>query len=74
MRDDNRPQRNPGRNPFEGNDSPPLVDAVRKIIEIACLCGARETDEGQERPAKCWSGGKEDGMGLFDTGRIRSGG
>lgn len=33
--DDNRPQRNPGRNPFEGNDSPPLVDVKYRCGVIA---------------------------------------
>ena len=35
MRPDNRPQRNPGRNPFEGNDSPPLVDVKYRCGVIA---------------------------------------
>lgn len=37
-----------------------------KIKEIACLCGARETDLGQPRPRKCWGCGKQHGMGEFD--------
>ena len=35
---DNRPQRNPGRNPFEGNDSPPLCDIrYRNGIVVRCI-------------------------------------
>jgi hypothetical protein len=35
---DNRPQRNPGRNPFEGNDSPPLIDLrFRNGIVVRCI-------------------------------------
>ncbi len=37
-----------------------------KIKEIACLCGARERDTGQERPRKCWGCGKPNGMGEWD--------
>lgn len=37
---------------------------MKRIIEIECLCGARETDAGQPRPCKCWSCGK-DAMGEF---------
>lgn len=35
-----------------------------RVKEISCLCGARERDEGQERPRKCWDCGKET-MGEF---------
>lgn len=38
---------------------------MKKIAEIACLCGARETDTGQPRPRQCWSCKKPDGMGEF---------
>ncbi|WP_363826004.1 hypothetical protein [Sphingobium sp. LMC3-1-1.1] len=36
-----------------------------KIIELACLCGARETDTGQPLPRQCWNCKKPDGMGEF---------
>lgn len=35
-----------------------------KIRELECLCGARETDEGQPVPRKCWNCGKVE-MGRF---------
>ena len=35
MRPNNRPQRNPGRNPFEGNDNPPLVDVKYRCGVVA---------------------------------------
>jgi len=35
-----------------------------RIKEISCLCGARERDEGQQRPRECWSCGKNT-MGEF---------
>ena len=38
----------------------------QRIKEIACLCGARETDTGQERPRECWACRKADGMGRFN--------
>ena len=31
---------------------------MTRIIEIECLCGAREPDTGQTLPTKCWSCGK----------------
>ena len=36
-----------------------------KIRELSCLCGARETDTGQERPRECWACRKPT-MGEFD--------
>ena len=59
-------QRNKGRNSYEGNDSPPLVDVMSKprIPFLSCLCGAREDDHGQQRNT-CWSCGKQHGMGEF---------
>lgn len=48
MRNDRKPaesaQRNPGRNPFEGNDSPPLVD-----IKYRCGLIARAVNPSQRR-------------------------
>lgn len=37
------------------------------IPYLACLCGAREDDHGQERPRKCWHCGERT-MGRFDRG------
>ena len=31
---------------------------MTKTKEIACLCGAREDDHGQQHPRKCWNCGK----------------
>lgn len=31
--------------------------------ELECLCGARETDTGQERPRRCWRCDGERTMG-----------
>jgi hypothetical protein len=38
--------------------------SAARIRELDCLCGARERDEGQERPRKCWSCRKIE-MGRF---------
>lgn len=37
-----------------------------RIKEIACLCGCRERDTGQNRPRPCWGCGDKTGMGAFD--------
>lgn len=48
---------------------------MTKVRENECLCGARERDEGQQRPRKCWACGKADGMGEYPrTSMIGAGG
>ena len=39
---------------------------MTKTKEIACLCGAREDDHGQERPRKCWFAGIAPWGGLIE--------
>ncbi|EQA97294.1 hypothetical protein L286_23505 [Sphingobium sp. HDIP04] len=45
---------------------PPCM--TKRIIEIECLCGAREPDTGQALPTRCWSCGKPT-MGMFNGTR-----
>lgn len=45
-----------------------MVSAPR-IQEIECLCGARERDDGQTVPRRCWSCGKDE-MGRFGAARM----
>lgn len=42
---------------------------MTKIRELECLCGARERDEGQARPRKCWACGSNT-MGSTSYGKI----
>lgn len=41
---------------------------MKRVLEVECLCGAREPDTGQALPTKCWSCGSA-GMGEFKGSR-----